>query len=244
MEEGQVYFNTQVWSVLSNAATPEQAKKCLETVKEKLATPYGLMLCAPPFVMASSSVMSSVVFNPGIKENAGIFNHTQGWGVIAEALMGNGDRAYEYCKAALPASYNDKAEIRQSEPYVVGQTTYSTYSPRAGNTRVSWLSGAATWNYYSTTQYILGIRPQYDGLLIDPCIPHEWDGFNVQRRWRGMNLSIEVKNPQHINKGVEYIEVDGQRVDAAVIPVDMIKDGTNIVAYMGRDAREVPVERL
>nr|WP_318740072.1 N,N'-diacetylchitobiose phosphorylase [uncultured Treponema sp.] len=244
MEEGQVYFNTQVWSVLSNAATPEQAKKCLETVKEKLATPYGLMLCAPPFVMASSSVMSSVVFNPGIKENAGIFNHTQGWGVIAEALMGNGDRAYEYCKAALPASYNDKAEIRQSEPYVVGQTTYSTYSPRAGNTRVSWLSGAATWNYYSTTQYILGIRPQYDGLLIDPCIPHEWDGFNVQRRWRGMNLNIEVKNPQHINKGVEYIEVDGQRVDAAVIPVDMIKDGTNIVAYMGRDAREVPVERL
>ena len=244
MEEGQVYFNTQVWSVLSNAATPEQAKKCLETVKEKLATPYRLMLCDPPFVMASSSVMSSVVFNPGIKENAGIFNHTQGWGVIAEALMGNGDRAYEYCKAALPASYNDKAEIRQSEPYVVGQTTYSTYSPRAGNTRVSWLSGAATWNYYSTTQYILGIRPQYDGLLIDPCIPHEWDGFNVQRRWRGMNLSIEVKNPQHINKGVEYIEVDGQRVDAAVIPVDIIKDGTNIVAYMGRDAREVPVERL
>ncbi|MCQ2610620.1 MAG: N,N'-diacetylchitobiose phosphorylase [Treponema sp.] len=243
-EEGQIYFNTQVWSVMSGAATPEQQKACLEAVKEKLATPYGLMLCAPPFVKAPRDTMSCVVFNAGIKENAGIFNHTQGWGVIAETMQGNGDRAYEYCKAALPASYNDKAEIRQSEPYVVGQTTYSTYSPRAGNCRVSWLSGAATWNYYSTTQYILGIRPQYDGMLIDPCIPHEWDGFSVERRWRGMNLSIEVQNPSHINKGVEYITVDGQRLEAAVIPVSMLKDGSKIVAVMGKDAKEVPVERV
>ena len=142
IEEGQIYFNTQVWSVLSGAATPEQIKTCLESVKEKLATPYGLMLCAPPFIYASRDIMSSVVYLPGIKENAGIFNHTQGWGIIAEIMNGNGDRAYEYCKAALPAAYNTKAEIRQSEPYVIGQTTYSTYSKRPGNTRVSWLSGA------------------------------------------------------------------------------------------------------
>ena len=244
MEEGQVYFNTQVWAVLSNAATPEQAKQCLETVKEKLATPYGLMLCAPSFVKAPRDTMSAVVFNAGIKENAGIFNHTQGWGVIAETLMGNGDRAYEYCKAALPASYNDRAEIRQSEPYVVGQTTYSTYSPRAGNCRVSWLSGAATWNYYSTTQYILGIRPQYEGVLIDPCIPHDWDGFSVKRRWRGKILNIKVENPKHINKGISYIEVNGTKLDAAVIPFDMLKDQNEIKAVMGKDAKEVPVERL
>ena len=181
MEEGQVYFNTQVWAVLSGAASPDQAKICLETVKEKLATPYGLMLCAPPFVKAPRAIMSSVVYNAGIKENAGIFNHTQGWGVIAEALMGNGDQAYAYSKASIPPAYNDKAEIRQSEPYVVGQTTYSTFSPRAGNTRVSWLSGAATWNYYSITQYILGIRPQYDALLIDPCVPAKWDGCLLSR---------------------------------------------------------------
>ncbi|MBQ3837065.1 MAG: hypothetical protein II814_08035 [Treponema sp.] len=103
----------------------------------------------PPFVKAPRQIMTSVVYNAGIKENAGIFNHTQGWGVIAETLMGNGDQAFEYSKASIPPAYNDKAEIRQSEPYVVGQTTYSTFSPRAGNTRVSWLSGAATWNYYS-----------------------------------------------------------------------------------------------
>ncbi len=91
---------------------------------------------------------------------------------------------------------------------------------------------------------MLGIKPQYDGLLIDPCIKHDWDGFKVERRWRGMNLQIEVKNPQHICKGIEYIEVDGKRLDAAVIPVDMIKDGTKIVAYMGKDAKSFPVERV
>lgn len=244
IDEGQIYFNTQVWSVLSGAATPEQQKLCLESVKEKLATPYGLMLCAPPFVHADREIMSSVVFLPGIKENAGIFNHTQGWGVIAEIMNGNGDRAYEYCKAALPAAYNDKAEVRQSEPYVIGQTTYSTYSKRPGNTRVSWLSGAATWNYYSITQYMLGIRPQYDGLLVDPCIKHDWDSFSVERRWRNMNISIEVKNPSHVCHGIESLEADGKKLDSALVPADLLHDGSRIVAVMGKNALPVSNQRM
>ncbi|WP_443740033.1 GH36-type glycosyl hydrolase domain-containing protein [Treponema sp.] len=244
IDEGQIYFNTQVWSVLSGAATPEQQKLCLESIKEKLATPYGLMLCAPPFVHADREIMSSVVFLPGIKENAGIFNHTQGWGVIAEIMNGNGDRAYEYCKAALPAAYNDKAEVRQSEPYVIGQTTYSTYSKRPGNTRVSWLSGAATWNYYSITQYMLGIRPQYDGLLIDPCIKHDWDSFSVERRWRNMNISIEVKNPSRVCRGIESLEVDGKKLDSVLVPVDLLHDGSRIIAVMGKNALPVRNQRM
>lgn len=244
IDEGQIYFNTQVWSVLSGAATPEQQKLCLESVKEKLATPYGLMLCAPPFVHADREIMSSVVFLPGIKENAGIFNHTQGWGVIAEIMNGNGDRAYEYCKAALPAAYNDKAEVRQSEPYVIGQTTYSTYSKRPGNTRVSWLSGAATWNYYSITQYMLGIRPQYDGLLIDPCVKHDWDSFSVERRWRNMNICIEVKNPSRVCRGIESLEVDGKKLDSVLVPVDLLHDGSRIIAVMGKNALPVRNQRM
>lgn len=244
IDEGQIYFNTQVWSVLSGAATPEQQKLCLESVKEKLATPYGLMLCAPPFVHADREIMSSVVFLPGIKENAGIFNHTQGWGVIAEIMNGNGDRAYEYCKAALPAAYNDKAEVRQSEPYVIGQTTYSTYSKRPGNTRVSWLSGGATWNYYSITQYMLGIRPQYDGLLIDPCVKHDWDSFSVERRWRNMNISIEVKNPSRVCRGIESLEVDGKKLDSVLVPVDLLHDGSRIIAVMGKNALPVRNQRM
>ena len=158
--------------------------------------------------------------------------------------MGNGDQAFEYSKASIPPAYNDKAEIRQSEPYVVGQTTYSTFSPRAGNTRVSWLSGAATWNYYSITQYILGIRPQYDALLIDPCVPSKWEGFKVERRWRGMNLSIEVQNPEHVCKGINYIEIEGKRYDSATIPLDLLRDGIKITAVMGKNAKDHAWQRL
>jgi cellobiose phosphorylase len=205
----------------------------MQTVKEKLATPYGLMLSAPPFVYTSIDVMRAVVFNPGIKENAGIFNHTQGWGVIAETMLGNGDRAYEYCKAALPASYNDKAEVRQSEPYVQAQTTYSTYSPRAGNARTSWLSGAATWAYYSLTQYILGIRPQYEGMMIDPCIPKDWDGFKVTRRFRGKTLRITVQNPKHLCRGIASLTLNGKKLDGNVILASELKDNNEVVAVMG-----------
>ena len=186
-EEGQVYLNTQVWSVISETATPEQATRCMETVHERLATPYGLMLAAPPFVKAPIEVMRAVVFNPGIKENAGIFNHTQGWGVMAECMLGHGDRAYEYYRASMPAAYNERAEVRQIEPYVQGQCTYSPNSPRAGNARTSWLTGTAAWAYYSATQYILGLRPEVEGLRIDPCIPSTWEGFKAQRRFRGQD---------------------------------------------------------
>ncbi|MCI1209594.1 MAG: N,N'-diacetylchitobiose phosphorylase [Treponema sp.] len=244
MEEGQIYFNTQVWAVMSGAATQHQARAALQSVKEKLATPYGLMLCAPPFVLAPRSIMSSVVFNPGVKENAGIFNHTQGWGVIAETMLGDGDLAYEYCKASLPAAYNDRAEIRQSEPYVQGQTTYSVYSPRAGNCRTSWLSGAATWSYYSITQYLLGIRPLYDGMLVDPCIPHSWKSFTVVRRWRGKELSIKVENPSGVCKGVEQLTLNGEKLAGAVIPADRLYSKNEIIAVMGKNALPVPQERV
>jgi cellobiose phosphorylase len=218
-EEGQVYLNTQVWAVISGAATPEQASGCMQAVQDRLATPYGLMLAAPPFVKMPIDVMRAVVFNPGIKENAGIFNHTQGWAVMAECILGNGDRAYEYYRASMPAAYNDRAEIRQAEPYVQGQTTYSTYSPRAGNTRTSWLTGAAAWAYFSATQYILGLRPELDGLRVDPCIPAAWDGFSVRRVFRKAVYQIEFENPEHVCKGVKSISVDGRVIEGTLVPI-------------------------
>lgn len=227
-EEGQVYLNTQLWSVISGAATPEQAARCMETVKERLSTPFGLMLSGPPFVKTPIDVMRAVVFNPGIKENAGIFNHTQGWGVMAECLLGHGDRAYEYYRASMPAAYNDRAEIRQMEPYVQGQTTYSIYSPRAGNARTSWLTGAAAWAYYSATQYILGLRPEIDGLRIDPCIPAAWPGFTATRSFRGKTIQIEVKNPNGVCRGVSSIRLNGQAIPGSLLPADMLSE-TNIV---------------
>lgn len=232
--EGQVYLNTQVWSVLSNAATPEQAERSMETVHRQLATPYGLMLSAPPFVKTPIDVMRAVVFNPGIKENAGIFNHTQGWGIMAECMLGHGERAYEYLRASMPAAYNTKAEVRQCEPYVQAQTTYSTYSPRAGNTRTAWLTGAAAWSYFSATQYILGIRPEADGLRLDPCIPSTWDGFSATRQFRGRTLHIAVHNPEHICQGVVKLTVDGVAVQGNLIPADLSAGEHQVEAWLGK----------
>jgi cellobiose phosphorylase len=231
--EGQVYLNTQLWAVISGAATPEQARRCMQTVHERLATPHGLMLSAPPFVRTPIDVMRAVVFNPGVKENAGIFNHTQGWGVMADCLLGNGDRAYATYRASMPAAYNDCAEVRQMEPYVQGQTTYSTYSPRPGNTRTAWLTGAAAWAYYSATQYILGLRPEVDGLRLDPCIPSTWPGFTARRRFRGHVVDVEVQNPDGVCRGVRSLVLNGRLLPGNLIPAGELGDQNRAVAVVG-----------
>lgn len=177
--------------------------------------------------------MRAVLFLSGIKENAGIFNHTQGWGVMAETMLGHGDRAYEYYRAFMPAAYNDRAEIRQSEPYVQAQTTYSTFAPRAGNTRTSWLSGAVPWAYYSATQYILGIRPELNGLRIDPCIPAAWPGFSATRRFRGKTIEIEVQNPKGVCKGVESVKLNGSPLPGNLLPIELLADLNKVVVVMG-----------
>ncbi len=232
-EEGQIYLNTQVWSVISGAATPAQTDQCLEAVHAHLHTPFGLMLAEPPFHKTFIEVMRAVVYNPGIKENSGIFNHTQGWGVIAECLHGDGDRAYEYYRATLPSAYNDRAEIRQSEPYVHAQTTYSKFSPRAGNTRTSWLTGAASWSYFSATQFILGIRPEIEGLRIDPCIPSAWDGFSVTRRFRGQTWHITIHNPDHVCKGVKRVVADGKEMAENLVPFHPGVAGREVEVWLG-----------
>ncbi len=231
--EGQVYMNTQVWAVISGAATPAQAQRALQTMKERLATPYGVMLCAPPFIKANPDIMKATLFNAGIKENAGIFSHTQSWGVIAEVLQGNGDQAHAYYRAFMPSAYNDRAEVRQIEPYVHCQTTYSRYNRNEGAARTPWLSGTASWAYYAATHWILGVRPEIEGLRIDPCIPKSWPGFKMVRHFRGRTVRIEVKNPTAVNRGVKSLTVDGRSVQGNVVPADRLRDGAKIVATLG-----------
>jgi cellobiose phosphorylase len=205
----------------------------MQTVKQQLATPYGLMLAAPPFSKTSIEVMRAVVYNAGIKENGGIFNHTQGWGVMAECMLGHGDQAYEYLRAAMPAAYNTRAEIRQSEPYVQGQTTYAPCSPRAGNTRTSWLTGAAAWFYHSATQYVLGIRPEISGLRLDPCIPSSWDGFSANRLFRNHQIEIVVYNPTHVCKGVSKMSLNGQVIPGNLIPESLLSQANRVEIWLG-----------
>ncbi|ACB75592.1 GH36-type glycosyl hydrolase domain-containing protein [Opitutus terrae] len=231
--EGQVYMNTQAWAILSGAATPAQTKQALATMREKLATPYGLMLCAPPFIKANPEIMKATLFNAGIKENAGIFSHTQSWAVMAECLQGNGDQAYAYYRAFMPSAYNDRAEIRQVEPYVHCQTTYSRYNVNEGASRVPWLSGTASWAYYSATHWILGIRPEVDGLRIAPCIPKNWPGFKMRRNFRGRLITIEVQNPHGVSSGVRSLTLDGKPLEGDLVPAGRIKPNSKIVAILG-----------
>jgi cellobiose phosphorylase len=177
--------------------------------------------------------MVGVIFNHGIKENAGIFCHTQSWAVIAECLLGNGDQAYEYYRAFMPAAYNTRAEVREIEPYVHCQTTYSTCNRNAGKSATPWLSGTASWSHHTALQWILGVRPDVDGLRIDPCIPKAWPGFSVTRVFRGKTVKIQVKNPNGVSKGVKSLVIDGKTVGGDLAPLDRIKDGTRIVATLG-----------
>jgi cellobiose phosphorylase len=232
-KEGKIYLNTQCWAILSGAATPAQTDKALAAVKKHLSSDYGIALCNPPFANTPVKVMRAVLFNPGNKENGGIFSHTQSWAVLAEIARGNGDQAYAYYRAFMPAAQNDQAEVREIEPYVHCQSTHAPASKKYGHSRVPWLSGTASWSHYAATHFILGIRPEIEGLRIDPCIPKAWPGFSATRVFRGRTLHIEVKNSAGVSRGVKSLNVDGQPVAGNLIPAKLLKHGAQIVAELG-----------
>ena len=232
-EQGSIYLNPQSWGVLSGHADKQRAEQAMSEVKKQLATNYGLMLCAPPYENIRCAEIRSILFNKGVKENASIFNHTQGWVVMAETMLGHGNRAFKYFRSSMPAAMNDKAEIRGSEPYVYSQYTHSSYSARYGAARVPWLTGAASWAYYAATQYILGIRPDYDGIRIDPCIPAAWKEFTAIRRFRNKTLNIKVVNRAGVQKGVKKITLNGQPIDGNLIPVSKLKKENDVLVKMG-----------
>jgi N,N'-diacetylchitobiose phosphorylase len=231
-DEGSIFLNPQTWAVYSGHATTEQAKKCLNAVHDQLYTEYGIMLCAPPFEKTDFHVVRATFFNKGMKENCSIFCHTHGWAVIAEALLGHGNQAYQYFCAFLPAAYNTRAEIRQIEPYVYCQSTHSKFSPRAGASRLPWLSGSATWSYHAMTQYILGIQPDYGGLRIDPCIPSDWKEYTVERKFRGRLLRIKVNNPAGVENGVKKMKLNREELDPNYIPFEKLQDNNEIEVTM------------
>ena len=211
--EGMLFLNPQSWAVLSGAATGERARRAMDSVHQHLATDFGVVICDPPFTKTDVRVVRAVLFNPGMKENGSVFCHPQGWAVIAETMLGRGTRAWEYYRAYMPAAYNDRAEVRQIEPYVHCQSTYGKHSSRHGASRLPWLTGTASWSYVAATQHILGIRPDYTGLTIDPVIPSSWPGFRVVRRFRGATYQIEVDNAAGVERGVRELWVDGVSVD-------------------------------
>jgi cellobiose phosphorylase len=233
MPEGKIFLNPQSWAVLSGHASDDKARQAMQSAHDRLATEWGLMLCDPPFVKTDFHIMLAALFNPGMKENASIFSHTQGWAVIAETMLGHGDRAYQYYRSYLPGAYNTKAEVREIEPYVYCQFTHSKYSPRAGASRVPWLSGSATWSFFAAAQHILGLRPEYDGLTIDPCIPADWKGFKATRTFRGKRVNVEVTNPRGVQKGVKRLVLNGETLEGNFIPAGKLAAENEVLVEMG-----------
>ncbi len=233
-EEGRMFLNPQSWAVISGAATPEQARAAMDSVERNLATDYGCLLHASSYRAISREVMHGVVYLPGTKENGAIFQHPQAWAVIADCLLGRGDRAYALFRAYLPAAQNDLADLRQVEPYAYAQWTHGTDSPVHGRSRVPWLSGTAAWSYHAATQHLLGIRPEAGGLRIDPCIPAAWSGFEVDRVFRGMKLHIKVRNPGGAQRGIRSMTIDGvERPGTALVQLHELRDGASIEVTLG-----------
>jgi cellobiose phosphorylase len=218
-DHGQIYINGQSWPVISGFAEPSRARQALDSVRAWLNTRNGIKISAPGFNGFDPKRGGITTYPPGAKENGGIFLHTNPWVMIAETLLGNGDRAFEYYNQINPAAKNDRIDEYECEPYVYAQNILGDEHPQFGLARNSWLSGTASWTYQAGTQYILGIRPSFVGLMIDPCIPRAWGGFRVTREFRSAVYHITVENPDHVCKGVKSVQVDSKGIEGNVIPI-------------------------
>jgi len=216
---GQIYAYGQAWPVLAGFAKGERAQRALQSVYERLNTRHGIKLSTPGFNGFDPHEGGITTYPPGAKENGGIFLHVNPWVMIAETMEGNGERAYQYYCQINPAMKNDTIDEFESEPYVYPQNILGDEHPQFGLGRNSWLSGTASWAYLAATQHILGVRPDYAGLVVDPCIPRSWESFEVCRRFRCAFYSVQVYNPNHVCCGVTKIVVDGQPIVGKVIPV-------------------------
>lgn len=216
---GQIYTNAQSWPVISGFAGENRASIALNSVYEKLNTIHGIKLSTPGYDGFDPNLGGVSTYPPGAKENGGIFLHANPWVMIAEAKMGNGDRAFQYYSQINPACKNESIDEFESEPYCYPQNILGDEHPQFGLGRNAWLSGTSSWTYIAGTQWILGVRPEFDGLVIDPCIPSSWPEFKMSRKFRGATYHIHVSNPNGVSKGVLSMEVNGVQVPGNKVPV-------------------------
>lgn len=216
-EEGKIHLESNAWAVLSGAAPYDKGIKAMDSIYEQLFTPYGIMLNGPAYTKPDDDIGFVTRVYPGLKENASIFSHPNPWAWAAECKLGRGDRAMEFYNALCPYYQNDMIEIREAEPYSYCQFIMGKDHSAYGRARHPFMTGTGGWAYFSATHYMLGVRPQLDSLEIDPCIPKDWDGFTLNRKWRGAEYEIRVENPEHVSKGVKELYLDEKAVSS--IPV-------------------------
>lgn len=215
--EGKVHLESNAWAVLSGAADVEKGKLAMDSVDKYLFTPYGILLNAPSYTVPDDDIGFVTRVYPGLKENGSIFSHPNPWAWAAECVLGRGDRAMKFYNALCPYYQNNMIEIRQSEPYSYCQFVVGRDHTAFGRARHPFMTGSGGWAYFSATRYMLGIRPDFEHLTIDPCIPADWREFSAVRRWRGAEYDIHVENPDGVMKGVQELYLDGEKVER--IPV-------------------------
>ena len=216
--EGKIHLESNAWAVFSGAAGRERALKAMDAVDRYLYTEYGLMLNAPPYTRVDDGIGYVTRVYPGVKENGSVFSHPNPWAWCAEARLGRGDRAMKFYDALLPYNQNDKIEVRESEPYSYCQFVMGRDHAAFGRARHPFMTGSAGWAYYAATRYLLGVRPDFDRLIVDPCIPRDWGGFSARRVWRGAVYEIRVENPEGVSKGVRRLELDGAEISGGIPP--------------------------
>lgn len=229
--EGKVHMESNTWAVISGVADRKHGKRAMDAVDEYLYTEYGLMLNAPCYTVPDDSIGFVTRVYPGLKENGSIFSHPNPWAWCAEAILGRGSRAMKFYNALCPALQNDKIEVRKAEPYSYCQFVAGKDHSAFGRANHPFMTGSAGWAYYAATQYLLGVRPDFDELRIDPCIPGDWKEFTVLRKWRGAEYRIHVVNPKGVEKGVSSIRLNGAETDR--IPVQCPGTTAQIEVVMG-----------
>lgn len=230
--EASMWLNPQTWAVISGHASKEQAEIAMESVERELNTAYGAKVMAPSYVDHYFDGALAGLFPPSTKENGGIFSQTQGWLILAEALMGHGDKAFQYFEESSPSSQNDKAEIRKLEPYVHGQYTEGDESPFHGRSHVHWLTGTASTCMVGCVEGICGIRPDLDGLRVAPTIPSDWKEMTMEKNFRGKKIVIKVENPNGAQAGFKEFYINGEKQDDNYIPADKLTDVTEVRMVM------------
>lgn len=223
-DEGKIFIEPQGYCVMAKIGLEEgMCEKAVESARKYLDSQHGLVLVNPAYTKYHVNLGEISSYPQGYKENAGIFCHNNPWIIIAETILGQGDHAFNHYKKITPAYREDISDLHKMEPYVYSQMIAGKDAKRHGEAKNSWLTGTAAWNFVTISQWILGVRADYNGLIVDPCIPAEWNEFSVKRVFRGTTFNIAIKNPSHVCKGVKSMTVDGVAVNGNIIPV--ITDG-------------------
>ncbi len=233
-KEGKIFIETQGYCVMAGIGLNDgKARTSMESVYKYLNCDYGIVLNHPAFTEYLLHMGEITSYPPGYKENAGIFCHNNPWIMIAETILGNGNRAFEYYRKIAPSYLEEISDLHRTEPYVYSQMIAGKDAPLPGEAKNSWLTGTAAWNFCAISQYILGIRPDYDGLIIDPCIPEKWTGFDATRKFRNKTFHIHIKNPHHVSKGVKIITLNGFPLKGNLIPLKQSRQENIVEVTMG-----------